>query len=138
MFRDLVPFERRRDVQSFFDKMFGDDFAFPSITTGIKVDVKENEREYIVEAEVPGVDKDEINIDYNNNYLTISVERKEEVHEDRENYIRKERKLGKTSRSFYVENVIEDQIQARYNNGILRIVLPKSEEYHRRTRIDIQ
>ncbi|QEK12854.1 Hsp20/alpha crystallin family protein [Crassaminicella thermophila] len=139
MFRGLIPFSNgSRDVENFFEKMFEDHFGFPTLSTGMKVDIKENEKEYILEAEIPGANKEQIHIDYQNNYLTISVENINEVKEERENYIRRERKVGKSSRSFYIENIQHDNIFAKYENGILKVVLPKDENHRKRKRIEIQ
>lgn len=136
----LSPYNRRRnevnrrdhsifDFENFFERFF-DDSLFPSIlSTGrdFKVDIKDNPNEYVVEAELPGIEKDQINIELKDDILTITVERKEEIQEERENYIRRERKYGTLSRSFYVENIKNEDVTAKFNNGILRIVLPKKE-----------
>ena len=81
----------------------------------------------MLEAEIPGVDKEDINLEYKDDILTISVERKEEVNDERENYIRKERRYGSFKRAFYVDNVDEENIKAKFKNGVLKIKLPKKE-----------
>ncbi|MBZ4646511.1 MAG: hypothetical protein PWR27_851 [Petroclostridium sp.] len=131
---DLVPFRKRHGdlMNSFFgrdfmDSFFNNDF-FLSSTSGIRADIKENEKEYIIEAEIPGVNKEAIEVELRDDYLTISANHNEEINEERENYIRKERRTGRISRSFYVENVRNEDVKATYNNGILKIVLPKSKE----------
>ncbi len=137
----LVPYGRRNkslsqkpqsafDIDSMFDNFFGDSFM-PAIFTGdnqMKVDIKENEKEYIVEADMPGVKKEEINVELNDDRLTIAVERNEEVNEEKENYIRRERRCGSYCRNFAVENVKNEEIAAKFENGVLSIVLPKKEE----------
>ena len=140
--RDLS--ERSRDIfnmDNIFDSFFGESFM-PAIFAGdtqIKVDIKENEKEYLVEADLPGVKKEEINVDLNDDRLTISVTRNEETNIEKENYIRKERKSGSYCRSFYVENVIEDQISAKFENGVLSMVLPKRESgANKKNSIEIQ
>lgn len=125
-------------MESFFDRMFHDNFGLAPAVTDMKVDIKELENQYLLEAEIPGVNKDQINIDYRDNYLTISVENIQEVNEEKENYIRKERRVGKTSRSFYVENIRYEDIKAKYENGLLKVTLPKDENAPKRKRIDIQ
>lgn len=148
----LVPYGRKNrglarrpqdvfSIDSLFDSFFDDSFmpALFANDAQIRVDVKENEKEYIVEADLPGVKKEEINVELNNDRLTISVSRNEEVNEERENYIRKERRSGSYCRSFYVENVIEDQISAKFENGVLSMVLPKKETgADTKNHIDIQ
>lgn len=139
MFGGLVPFNRRtREIENIFERMLHEDFGLPALSTGMRVDIKEEEKQYVLEAEIPGVDKEQINIDYRNDYLTISVENTEELNEERDHYIRRERKMGRTSRSFYVENIRSEGIQAKYENGILKIVLPKDENKKTTKRIEIQ
>jgi len=135
---------RSRDVfnlDDFVDDFFSSPFLpawFPD-DGRIKVDIRENEKEYIVEADLPGVKKDQINIELDNNILTIAVKNNEEVNVETENYIRKERRSSSYSRSFHVENIVEDKIAARFKNGVLTIVLPKKKSGFRRTnRIRIQ
>ena len=91
-----------------------------------KTDIKNNGSEYILEAELPGFDKDEILIDINDNYLTIKAQRKTEKKESKENYfIRCERSFGALSRTFNISNVKSEEITAEYKNGILKLTLPK-------------
>jgi HSP20 family protein len=140
----LVPFNKRnRGLMSdnFFDNFFSDSFM-PAMFSGdnqIRVDIKENEKEYLVEADLPGVKKEEINLDFNNGNLTIAVVKNEEINEERENFIRRERRSGSYSRSFYVDNVQEDKISAKFENGVLSMVLPKKDAgTDRKSRIEIQ
>lgn len=122
------------DIDRMFDSMFEEFYnraklpSFLSMNSGdMKVDIKENEKEFILEAELPGVDKNNINLELKDDVLTISVERNEEVNEEKENYIRKERRYGSMSRSFYVDDINEDEIKAKFENGILYVTLPKLE-----------
>ncbi len=116
------------DVERLFESFFSDSF-FPTLygSGNMKVDIMENETEYLLEAELPGVQKHEIGIDLRDDKLTISVQRNEEINEEQENYIRRERKTGALSRVFYIPNVKRDGVKARYDNGILKVILPKQE-----------
>lgn len=117
------------DFERLFDEFLGDSF-FPDFygnSRQMKVDIKENEKEFVVEAELPGINKEDINISLNDNYLTISVDKKEQIDEEKDNFIRKERKQFSMKRSFYVDNVDNENIDAKYNNGILSITLGKKE-----------
>ncbi|HOE56404.1 MAG TPA: Hsp20/alpha crystallin family protein [Bacillota bacterium] len=148
----LVPYGRKNrglskgpqdifSIDNLFDNFFGDSFmpAFFTEDKQIKVDIKENDKEYIVEADLPGVKKEEINVELNNDRLTISVARNEEVNEEKENYIRRERRSGSYCRSFYVENVTEDKISAKFENGVLSMILPKKEAgTKKKNQIEIQ
>ncbi|MEW8959124.1 18 kDa heat shock protein [Moorella humiferrea] len=132
----LVPFYGRRrglrpmfsEIENFMERMFNEDlFWIPVFGQPFKVDIKENEREYVLEAELPGLEKENINITYEDDTLTISIKRDEIVDEARENFIRKERRSGSIERRFYLEGVDEEKITAKYKNGLLTVILPKKE-----------
>lgn len=109
------------------------------ITSKFSADIRETDNEYLVSAELPGVNKEDINLEYGNNNLIIKAIR-QEIHDDsRENYIRKERSYGEVSRSFYLENVNKDGIRAKYDNGVLKVILPKIiSKYNKNTNIKIE
>ncbi len=142
----IVPFRNNKiqergslfDMDSIFSDFFNDSALGFAGLNSIKADVKENEKEYIIEAEIPGAKKEDIKLDLRDDRLTIAVERSEETKEERNNYIRKERRYGSTSRSFCVENVKHEDVTAKYENGVLSIVLPKSEVKKSNNRIEIQ
>ncbi|MBB6214104.1 HSP20 family protein [Anaerosolibacter carboniphilus] len=128
MLGGLVPFGRRPgDLERLFERMFQDDFGLGYLATGMKMDVKENDENFVVEAEIPGINKEQIHLDYHNDYLTISVEENREVNVEKNSYVRKERRSGRMARSVYVGPIAEDQIKAKYSNGILTIILPKTK-----------
>lgn len=137
---DLVPFARRSsgiqknnnlfDIDGIFENFFNDRF-FPSLyrnSSHMKVDIKENEKEFIVEAELPGIKKEEVNIEVDDDKLTISVQRNEQTDEEKDNYIRKERSFSKMTRSFAISDIETNNVTAKYENGILLITLPKKEQ----------
>ena len=122
------------DIDKMFNSMWEDFYStmrvpdyFKMGEVGIKVDVKENESEYVVEAELPGAEKDDITLELRDELLTISVEKKDEIEEENDNYIRRERHFGSMSRSFYVDNIDGEKVNAKFENGILYITLPKKE-----------
>jgi len=140
----MIPYRRRRegialrndfwDIESMFDGFFNDSFMAPFFGPmhPIKADIRENDKEYIIDAELPGVDKKDIKIELRDDVLTIAVERNEQIDEERDNYIRKERRFGSYSRSFRVENVKNEEVKAKFDNGVLTIKLPKNENQIRR------
>jgi len=142
----LVPFKGRNamrrvpwSVDSFFEDFFNEPF-FPAFVSDrqMKVDIREDEKNYILEAELPGVNKEDINLEIEENLLTISVDHNEEVDEERQNYIRRERYRSSMVRSFAVDNIIPEQATAKFENGVLTITLPKKEEtITKRRRINI-
>lgn len=132
---DLVPF-RRNDMarkgdtfDNIFDNFFNDNFFYPANFNagGFRVDLKEDDKNYLIEADLPGIDKDNIQIDYENNYLTISAKREDVKEDNSDNYVRKERHYGEFRRSFYIDNVDENKIDASFKNGVLALNLPKKE-----------
>ncbi|NJD04594.1 MAG: Hsp20/alpha crystallin family protein [Ruminiclostridium sp.] len=129
------------DMRSIFDSFFEDPFrsAFFSTVNPMKADIRETEKEYIIDAELPGIKKEDIRLDLRDDTLTVSVEHNEQVNEEKDNYIRRERRFGSFSRSFYVENVRHEDVSAKYNDGILTVSIPKAEAGKERNRkIDIQ
>jgi HSP20 family protein len=94
-----------------------------------RTDIKDAGDKYIMESELPGFEKEDINIDLNGEYLVISAERKAESEEknDETKYIRRERRFGSYKRSFDISDVEADAISAEYKNGILTIELPKKK-----------
>ena len=131
----LVPFKfnngennRGLSINDMFNDFFNNEMLSTFNSNGsFKTDIKETPEGYIVHAELPGVKKEDINIDYNNNYLTISANRNYENEEKRDNYIRRERSYGSVSRGFYISNVDKNLIKAKFYNGVLNIELPKKE-----------
>ena len=131
----LVPFKfnngennRGLTINDMFNDFFNDDMLSKfNSSRSFKTDIKETPEEYIVHAELPGVKKEDIKVDYNNNYLTISATRNNESEEKKDNYIRRERSYGSVSRGFYISNVNKDSIKAKFDNGVLNIELPKKE-----------
>ncbi len=128
---ELTPFRKRRDMMN--SLLGGDmlkefnDFWYGA-ALNMKADIKENNKEYIVEAELPGVKKENINVELKDHTLTIAATQDEETKDEGINYVRRERRTGSISRSFYVENVDHEGVKADYNDGILKIVLPKLKE----------
>ncbi|NOY51878.1 MAG: Hsp20/alpha crystallin family protein [Chlorobi bacterium] len=93
------------------------------------VNVKDEDKRFVVELAAPGMEKKDFNISLENNSLTISSEKKEEKTEKNENYTMKEFSFNSFSRSFALpKNIKLDQIDANYKNGVLSISLPKKDE----------
>ena len=115
-------------INDMFNDFFNNDMLSEFKSGGsFKTDIKETPEEYVVNAELPGVKKEDINIDYNNNYLTISATRNNTHEEKKDNYIKRERSYGSISRGFYIANVDKNLIKAKFDNGVLNIKLPKKE-----------
>lgn len=124
----LVP---RRDNFDLFDDFFGNDnFIKTKNTSLMKTDIKETDTKYIIEMDLPGYDKENINIELNNGYLEVRAKQeREENEEENTKYVRKERFYGECSRSFYVgDDITEEDIDAEFKNGILIVNVPKKLE----------
>jgi len=118
---NLIP---RND---FFDDAFDIlDSSFLKNNNIMKSDIYEQNNNYVIEIDLPGFDKNDVNIDYYNEYLTIKASKKEE-NEEKGKYIRKERYYGEYKRSFYIGEIDENNIKANFNNGVLKIVFPKEQ-----------
>lgn len=96
----------------------------------MKTDVKEIDGGYQVAVEMPGFDKNEISVELDKGYLTITASKDMNQDEQDENgkYIRRERYSGTMQRSFYVgENIQQEDIKAKYENGVLKLEVPKED-----------
>jgi HSP20 family protein len=123
---DFVP----ASFSSIVDRFFNESLARTggSIFTP-KVDVIESETSFEVHLAVPGMNKEDFKIEVNDNYLTVSGERKFTNEKKEKNYHSVETQFGSFSRSFTLpENVDGTKINAKYNNGILELVIPKDEK----------
>jgi HSP20 family protein len=111
------------------DEFFNDAVATRRDTFVPSIDISETEKQFVIDVEVPGVDKKDIELGIENNTLTISGERKFEKKEDNKQYHRVESHYGTFSRTFSLpDNVNTESINASYNNGILSITVDKSEQ----------
>lgn len=127
------PFKDLDDLQKAF---FGDNFFGRPAMEPFRTDIKETEKEYVLEADLPGFEKKDIHIDINDDYLTIQAERHSghEDQDEKKNYVRCERSYGSYSRSFDISGVDADKIAAKYDNGVLTLTMPKKEPVQPATR----
>ncbi|HBG55256.1 MAG TPA: hypothetical protein DDW99_03240 [Ruminococcaceae bacterium] len=133
---DLVPFERTNSLFDTFDRMLGDSFfgGTESDWAPCRSDIVDEGDRYVLRADLPGFSKDEISVNAEGNQLTISAERKEDKKEDKKNYIRRERRYGRLSRSYAIDGIDAGKISGAYSNGVLELQLPKLEEARTKTR----
>ncbi|HRX13901.1 MAG TPA: Hsp20/alpha crystallin family protein [Eubacteriales bacterium] len=103
----------------------------------MKTDVSETDKNYLFTVDLPGFNKEDINISVDKGYLTIAANKEEEKEENDKGYIFRERKIGNCSRSFYLGDVSEDKISAKYENGTLVIDIPKQEKIETTKKIQI-
>ncbi|MCI5773577.1 MAG: Hsp20/alpha crystallin family protein [Erysipelotrichaceae bacterium] len=117
---------------SLFDDFFDDMFERPTYRNlpSMKTDVHEKDGNYILDIELPGYNKEDVNIELKDGYVNISAthETSDEEQDSKGNIIRQERSFGSCSRSFYVGDYIKaEDIKATFNNGILQLIVPNKE-----------
>ena len=124
------PVNELDDMSRLFDEMWRRSFRPQSTGNWYPaVDVKENENEYKLVAELPGMAKDDVKISVTDNIVTIRGEKKAAHEEQNENWHQVERTYGAFERSFTLGTAVNATgVKARFENGILTVVLPKSEE----------
>jgi len=135
-------FPTRRDFMDMNRHFRGDSFdRFFADSGNFNVDIKENEDAYTVEADLPGLAKEDIELDYSNDVLSIRAQQEMSTEEkdDESNYIRRERSSRSYNRQFLIKDIDEDNITAEFDNGVLKVQLPKTETHGQNTKkIDIQ
>ncbi len=127
--RDYRPISK--DLNQFFEDFFklqNDSSFIDTGTWAPAVDIKEEKHQFVVTADIPGVNIEDINVSLENNILTIQGKRECETTENRENYSRVERVQGQFYRRFSLpQSADEAKIDAAYKNGVLQILIPKKE-----------
>lgn len=146
----LVPYGRKNtlvgrnadvwNMDRVFDSFFRDPFFSGTPVAGgqIRTDIKETDKEYVFEAELPGVKKEDIFLELKDDVLTFGVDQNQEAEEERDGYLCRERRSGSMRRSFRVDKVADADVKASYQDGVLRIVLPKTEIVDTTRRIEIE
>ncbi len=120
-----------RFLDDFFKAPFWSNADLSSNTKIMKTDVQETDNGYVISMDLPGFNKDNIQVELKEGYLTVSANKvaADEEQEPNGKYIRKERFEGSCKRSFYVgEYANEENISAAFNNGVLRLEIPKEPE----------
>ena len=147
----LVPFNRRNsslarsgtgfeDFYNMLDDFFSDSYISPGrslLRDTFKIDIQETDSEYRIEAELPGIKKEEIDLGIEEDNLCISVNRNEEVNKDGTNYIHRERRSSSMSRRVRLVNAKLDETKAKLEEGILTVTIPKNEKANSSLKIDI-
>ena len=118
------PFKEMENLEKAF---FGNSFFNERAIDIFKTDIREENGNYILEADLPGFDKKDINIDLTDEFLTIKAERKTETdtEDTKKNYISRERSYGSYTRRFEVSGIDTENIGAKYENGVLTLTMPR-------------
>ncbi|MBR3661050.1 MAG: Hsp20/alpha crystallin family protein [Bacilli bacterium] len=121
----LMP---RRNSFDLFDDFFDDGLFNKNTKNLMKTDIRETKDKYLVDVDLPGFEKENINLSLDKGYLNISAKASKEEKNEDEKFLHQERFYGECSRSFYVgEDIEEKDIKAEFKNGILKIEVPKKE-----------
>ncbi len=121
----------KKDPLKMFEDVFNDKvspFFSSMVAPSFKVDISEDDNTIFIEADMPGVKKEDIKVSMDGDLLSISAERTQSEEEKKKGYHRIERSWGSLSRSFTLgENVDAEKIEAKYDNGVLKVMVPKVE-----------
>ena len=132
----LVPRKNNFDL---FDNFFDDDFFTKKERNLMKTDILEKKDHYEIAMDLPGFNKENIDMSLKNGYLEIHAKIEQNENQEEEKYLRQERFYGECSRSFYVgDRITEEDIQAEFKEGILKVEIPKKEEIEEETRRQIE
>jgi len=135
----MLPTISTRSFRPFYMPGFFDDDLLPMSNNRSNslpaVNIREDEKRFILDLAVPGIEKKDLKIEFHEDILTISSEIKNESEESSDGYKRKEFSYSSFSRSFQIpENINKDKIEANYKDGILSVALPKAEEKNKISR----
>ena len=138
----LRTYDPFREMEAFERAFFSDPFAGFFNTTELaqfRTDVTDEGDHFLLEADLPGFEKKDINLDIQGDTLTIHAERHSKVEEKdkKDKVVRMERSYGSYSRSFDITGIDPDKIKAKYVDGVLRLTLPKAEQVKGR-RLEIE
>lgn len=139
--RGWSPFREMRSLQRDLDRFFNETMSQMEIGTPISAaeaslaafepscDLEESETHYLLSFDIPGMKKENIKVELdNNNVLTVSGDRKSEFEQKKAGFLQKERFYGSFQRSFALQGPLKaDQIEAQYAEGVLKVAIPKSE-----------
>jgi len=127
----MIPYSTRSSssLMDLFDEFERSVFGENGRRTPMfSTDIKDEGDHYVLQAELPGFDKGDIDLDVKDGVLTITATHQESSEQKRDNYVCRERRSGSFTRSFNLEGIQEDGISASYQNGVLELTMPKRQE----------
>ena len=145
----LIPFNRRNndlmgtgfeDFQNMLDDFFANRWPLRRSLAGdtFKIDVQDNENEYVIEAELPGVQKNDVNVSLEDGRLSVSVNKQEVKEEQNKNYVHRERTYSSMTRSIVLADADSDGIKAKLTDGVLTITVSKKVKPDHAKTIEIE
>jgi HSP20 family protein len=145
----LIPFNKNlssirpkgfEDFYNMLDDFFCDSWSPRRSLVGdtFKIDVQEEEREYLIDAELPGVKKEAISLEFNDGRLTIRVQKEDKNEAKQKNFIHKERRFSSMQRSIYLADAQVEGVRAKLEDGVLKLTVPKETKVDNTRRIEIE
>ncbi len=133
---DIAPWNALLEIENRFNRFFGESLSTsddPSLSGNAwapSLDLSESEDAYVIEADIPGISKDDVRLEVQDNVISLKGERKNEKKDENNNgYHRIERRYGSFQRSVQIPGGFKSQgVEAKFENGVLRITLPKPDE----------
>ncbi len=127
---ELTPFARRNSYYPFkeMDELENAFFGKSGAMTAFKTDIKDEGDKLILQADLPGFEKKDIDVNIEDGYLTITATRQGKDEDKKDNYLRRERFYGSYSRSFDISAIRAEDITGAYKDGVLELILPKKTE----------
>lgn len=146
---NMVPFNRRSrgvtpvgfdNFRNMLDDFFTDSWTPQRnlLKDSFKIDVQETEEGYLIEADMPGIDRKDIDLEFGQDNLRISVNREDIKEEDTKNYIHKERRYSSMTRNIYLGDIKQEAIDAKLENGVLIVNVPKVHKSSKIKKINIK
>ena len=146
---NLIPFNRRKndligssftDMQNMLDDFFSEGWPLRRSLLGdtFKIDVQENDKNYLIEAELPGVDKNDVSVALEDGHLRISVNHEERIEDQKKNYIHRERRYAAMQRTIALSEADASGVKGKLENGVLTITVPKKERPDNAVQVEIE
>ena len=129
----MTPFGREPLGDIFFDRLYPEWRRDMGEELDVSVDFSDKDGKYYLKAELPGINKEDINVEVKDGYVTVSGKKEETSEKKDTDYYLKETKSGSFSRSFRLYNKVdEDKIEANYKDGVLTVIIPYAETKERK------
>ncbi len=126
----MIPFEHRENnLFDLFDNFERNFFGGSSNLSTFRTDIRDEGDKFVMEAELPGFNKEDIKLDVKDGILTVSAQHtsNNDEKDKKGNYIRRERRYGSFARSFDISGIDQEHITASYADGVLQLTLPKEQ-----------
>ncbi|MEG2215838.1 MAG: Hsp20/alpha crystallin family protein [Clostridia bacterium] len=125
----LLPYHRPNEMMNFWSDLDHDFFApFNTCASVFQTDISDEGDHYLMSAELPGFNKEDIGIEMEGDQLVIRASHEEQKEDEKKHYVHRERSIGTYTRRFNVSGIDVEHINAQYENGVLNLTLPKEEK----------